>query len=133
LGGIRGMKEIDDPLTRRVIEAIFAVHGVMGPGFLEGIYQRALGIEFEKMGLAHSREHEVIIYYDGQAIGRHRLDLVVEGRIIVELKTVEELSRAPYAQVRSYLRATGFPVGLLVNFAKESAEVRRIEAAKKSP
>jgi GxxExxY protein len=60
-------------------------------------------------------------------VGRHRLDLVVGGRVIVELKTVEELNKAHYAQVRSYLRATALPVALLVNFAKVRADYRRIE------
>jgi GxxExxY protein len=69
----------------------------------------------------------VEIEYDRQMVGRHRLDLVVDRRVILELKTVEELSKAHYAQVRSYLRATGLPVALLINFSKEKADYRRIE------
>jgi GxxExxY protein len=67
------------------------------------------------------------IEYEGQVVGRHRLDLVVDRLVVVELKTVEELGRAHYAQVRSYLRATGLPVALLINFSKQKADYRRIE------
>jgi GxxExxY protein len=130
--GIRG-DEGDDAgadrlnLTYAVIEAIIKVHSELGPGFLEAIYQRALAIELKKRGIAVATETEVIISYDGHVVGRHRLDLVVDNRVIVEVKTVEELGRTHYAQVRSYLRATGFPVALLVNFSKERADYRRIE------
>lgn len=115
-----------DPLTHRIIEAIIRVHGVLGPGFLESIYHRALGIELTRQGIPTVTELDINIEYEGQPVGRHRLDLVVDGRVIVELKTVEELSKAHYAQVRSYLRATGLPVALLVNFSKEKADYRRI-------
>jgi len=122
--GVRG--DDGDPLTHRIIEAIIRVHGVLGPGFLESIYHRALGIELTRQGIPTVTELDINIEYEGQPVGRHRLDLVVDGRVIVELKTVEELSKAHYAQVRSYLRATGLPVALLVNFSKEKADYRRI-------
>ncbi|HZB90753.1 MAG TPA: GxxExxY protein [Stellaceae bacterium] len=115
-----------DALTYSIIEAIIRVHTVLGPGFVEAIYHRALVIELRKRALAVEHEVEVAIEYDGQMVGRHRLDLIVDRRVIVELKTVEELSKAHYAQVRSYLRATGLPVALLVNFSKEKADYRRI-------
>lgn len=114
-------------VTHTIIQAIITVHRVLGPGFLEGIYQRALIIELHKLGLRVSTEFDVPIEYDGQLVGRHRLDLVLNDCVIVELKTVEELSKAHYAQVRSYLRATRFPVALLVNFSTEMADYRRIE------
>ena len=116
-----------DSLTHAIIQAIIIVHRTLGPGFIESIYQRALIIELAKAGLDVATEFEVAVEYDGQTIGRHRLDLVVNGRVIVELKTVEDLSRAHYAQVRSYLRATRLPVALLVNFSTEKADYRRIE------
>ncbi|MEW5897508.1 MAG: GxxExxY protein [Nanoarchaeota archaeon] len=70
---------------------------------------------------------EILIYYEGEEIGKHRLDILVESKVIVELKTVEELSKAHYVQVRSYLKATGVKVAILVNFAKEKADFRRVE------
>jgi GxxExxY protein len=116
-----------DDLTYRIIDAIIKVHSELGPGFLEGTYQRALTIELRKRGHAVATEVDVSISYDGQVIGRHRLDLVVASAVIVEVKTVEDLGRIHYAQVRSYLRATGLSIALLVNFSKERADYRRIE------
>jgi len=115
-----------DELTEKIIDSIICVHQVLGPGFLEGIYHRALLIELNKREMEYETEKEVVVIYEGQPVGRHRLDLLVEGKVIVELKTVEGLSKAHYAQVRSYLKATGLEVGILVNFAKEKADFRRI-------
>jgi len=117
----------DDPLTRAIIEAIITVHQVLGPGFIESVYQKAFIIELTKSALSVATEAEVEVRYDGQLVGRHRIDLIVEGRVLVELKAVDELVKAHYAQVRSYRRATGLPVGLLVNFSKEKADYRRVE------
>jgi GxxExxY protein len=121
-------RRIDD-LTGSIIEAIIQVHRVLGPGFLEAIYQRALVIELTKRGLGIATEVEIPIQYDGEPIGTHRLDLVVERSVLVELKAVEALSKAHYSQVRSYLKATGLPVALLVNFAREMADYRRVALA----
>ena len=117
-----------DQLTARVIQCIILVHQTLGPGFLESIYRRALLIELRRQDLATEYEKLVIVYYDGHEVGRHRLDLLVEGKLILELKTVEALSRAHYAQVRSYLRATDLHLALLVNFAHDRADFRRIKA-----
>jgi GxxExxY protein len=115
-----------DHLTGQVIEAFLKVHHALGPGFLESIYQRALSIELRARGLTVSTEQEIVIHYRDELIGKHRLDMVVNATVIVELKTVDALSKAHYAQVRSYLKASGFPVALLVNFAKEKVDFRRV-------
>ena len=91
----------NDALTRAIIDAIIRVHRQLGPGFLESIYRNALAIELGKQGLQFEPEKEVIVRYDAEPVGRHRLDLVVEGAVVVELKTVEDLSKAHYAQIRS--------------------------------
>ncbi len=90
-----------DTLTERIIWGIIQVHQTLGAGFLESVYRRALVSELRKQGLTTEVEHEVGVYYDGHEVGRHRLDLLVEGQVILELKTVESLSNAHYAQVRS--------------------------------
>ena len=115
-------------ITELIIECIINVHKALGPGFLESVYRRALVVELKCAHLSVEVEKEVVIFYKEQEIGRHRLDLVVENQIIVELKTVEDLSRAHYAQVRSYLKATGLSKALLVNFSKDKADFRRIDA-----
>ena len=115
-----------DKLTEQIIQCIIKVHQTLGPGFLESVYRKALLIELRKHHLSAESEKEVIVYYEGEEVGRHRLDITVENRVIVELKTVDELSKTHYAQVRSYLKATGLQVAILVNFAKEKADFRRI-------
>ena len=117
-----------EKLTERVIECIIHVHQALGPGFLESVYRNALLIELRKQHLKTESEKRIVVYYDGQEVGRHRLDLLVEQKIIVELKTVEALSKAHYSQVRSYLKATGLELALLVNFSDALADFRRIQA-----
>ena len=120
---------LDDALTTRIIRCVILVHQTLGPGYIESVYRRALLVELGKQGLAASAEHQVLIYYDGCLVGRHRLDLLVEDRVILELKTTEVLSRAHYAQVRSYLKATQLELGLLINFSGERADFRRVIAS----
>ncbi|MDA1090687.1 MAG: GxxExxY protein [Proteobacteria bacterium] len=121
------MPEPTDTLTGTIIDATIQVRQTLGPGFLEGVYHRALLIELKKHDLDVESEKEVEVLYEDELVGRHRLDVVVNGEVIVELKTVEALSKAHYAQVRSYVRATGLKVALLVNVAMEKADFRRIE------
>lgn len=123
------MAYTDDRLTERIIECVIRVHQTLGPGFLESIYQNALLIELELHGLHVAREHEIRIHYADRFVGKHKLDLVVEDAVIIELKAVEDLSRAHYAQVRSYLRASGLKTALLINFAKEKADFRRVSSS----
>ena len=119
-----------DQLTEIVIECIIQVHKTLGPGFLENVYKKALKLELLRHFLVVEIEKEVVIYYLNQEVGRHRLDMLVENRVILELKTVETLNWAHYAQVRSYLSATKLDVAILVNFSREKADFRRLEAQK---
>ena len=116
-----------EKLTGRIIQCVIHLHQTPGPGFLESVYRRALLIELRKQNLATEVEKEVVVFFDNQDVGRHRLDLLVEGQVILELKTVEALSRAHYAQVRSYLKATRLGIALLINFADDRADFRRVE------
>jgi GxxExxY protein len=117
----------NDALTGRIINAIITVHQELGPGFLENIYRNALTIQLRKQGIDMEAEKTVIVYYDGEEVGRHRLDILVDNTVVLELKTVEHLGKAHYAQLRSYLKASGCKTGLLVNFAGETADFRRID------
>lgn len=120
---------VADELTARIIWCVIRVHQTLGPGFLETVYRRALAIELRCAGLSVAVEKRIAVYYEGIEVGRHRMDLIVDDRVIVELKTVEAFSKAHYAQVRSYLKATGLDVALLANFAGELADIRRIESS----
>lgn len=113
-------------LTERVIGCAIDVHRTLGPGFLEALYAEALAMSFDEAGLRFGRELRVSVLYKGRSIGEHRLDLLVEDRVVVELKAVETLAKVHFAQVRSYLRATGLRVGILLNFESSILEIRRI-------
>ena len=113
-------------LTGKIIECAIKVHKELGPGFLESIYQTALPIELVKQGLELETQKEIKIYYAGKEIGKHRLDLVIEKQVIVELKTVKEFDESHLAQLISYLKATDLRVGLLLNFAKGILKVKRV-------
>ena len=125
--------ELFDELSRRIIESVIRVHTELGSGLYESIYKKSLLVDFGFAGLAFECEKHVDVFYRGVNVGLQRLDLVVEGKIIVELKVVEELSKAHYAQLRSYLRAARLEVGLLVNFANEKADFRRVVVHKHDP
>ena len=103
-----------------------AVHSTLGSGFQEIIYQRALAIEMAKQGLSFQRELEMWIYYDGQAIGKRRVDFLVEDKVMVEVKAVKALEDVHLAQAINYLEAYGLEIGLLINFGGKSLEHRRI-------
>ena len=106
----------DKALTERIIGCAITVHRELGPGYLEMIYERALAHEFIKQGVCFEQQRTVKVFYDGVAVGEHRVDLFVEGKIVVELKSVEDISQKHVAQVISTLKAVGATVGLLINF-----------------
>jgi GxxExxY protein len=117
-----------EKLTEQIIAAGIEVHRRLGPGFLESIYERAMMIELRKRGLLVESQVEVVIEYDGQEVGRHRLDLFVERTIVVELKTIKEFEDIHFVIVKSYLRAVNREHGLLLNFAKTSLDIKRVIA-----
>ena len=102
------------------------VHSVLGSGFQEVIYRRALAIEFEKRGLQFAREMEMSILYDGIHIGTRRVDFFVADRIMVELKAVAGLDEDNLAQAMNYCQAYDLAIGLLINFGGRSLEFKRI-------
>lgn len=122
------MKTGKDKLSEGIINCIIEVHRTLGPGFLERIYRKALLIELESQNYKTETEKEISVFYKGKEVGRHRLDILVNDTVVIELKTVNELNRAHYAQVRSYLKATNLKLGILVNFATDKADFRRIES-----
>lgn len=113
-------------LSKKIIGAAIEVHRELGPGFLEKIYEEALKLELRKQDLEFEYQKEITVEYLGVVVGTHRLDLIVEDNIIIELKAVKEFEDIHYAQLRSYLKATDMKVGLLLNFAKPTLEIRRI-------
>lgn len=106
--------------TERMVESVIGcavkVHSVLGPGFFEPIYHNALRIEFGTNGIAFESEKRIAVRYWEQLVGTQRLDFVVAGEVIVEIKAVKELEPLHHVQLMSYLRGTGLRVGLLMNF-----------------
>lgn len=120
-------------ITQNIIGAAMRVHSTLGNGFQEVIYQRALGIEMKDSGLFFDREYNMKIYYKGHEIGERRVDFLVEGKIMVEIKAIIVLENVHLAQAKNYLEAYNVEVGLLVNFGSASLEFKRIGNNKYSP
>lgn len=116
----------DSDLTEAIIKAAIAVHSRLGPGFLESAYEEALCIELQKAGIPFERQMIVDVLYDGHKIAEHRLDLLVGGRVVVELKAIQEVAPIHYTVVRSYLKATRTKTGLLLNFFSMPLMIKRI-------
>lgn len=115
-----------EAISGKVIEAAIAVHKELGPGYVEPIYHRALVVAMSHRHLPYESQKEVPIVFEGEEVGKHRMDLIAGGEIVVELKAVSELLDVHFAQVRSYLKATGLHVGLLINFNAPTLVVKRI-------
>ena len=115
-----------EKLSKKIIGAAIEVHRELGPGFLESIYEQALKVEFAEHKFHFESQKEIKIKYLGVEVGQHRLDLLVENQIIIEIKAVKELIDIHFAQLRSYLKATGLKTGLLLNFAKPALEIKRV-------
>ncbi|HHT04456.1 MAG TPA: GxxExxY protein [Bacteroidales bacterium] len=115
-----------EELTHKIIGCAMRVHGTLGNGFQEVIYQRALAIEFEKQGLRFQREMEMNIYYDDINIGTRRVDFFVEDCVMVELKALINLEEVHLAQAMNYCQAYNLPIGLLINFGSKSLEFKRV-------
>ncbi len=116
---------IAEELTSRIIGAIYEVHSILGPGFLEAVYQKALVRELQLRGSLLEEQKELHVIYKGEDVGLYYPDILVENQVIVELKAVDSLKPVHQAQLINYLKATGIQVGLLVNFGSERAEFKR--------
>ena len=103
-------------LTRKIIGCAISVHRELGPGYLESVYENALAYELRKQGVCFDRQKPVKVLYDGHPVGEHRADLVVENKVVVELKHVDTVVPKHVAQVISTLKAFRLKVGLLINF-----------------
>ncbi|QHS54243.1 GxxExxY protein [Mucilaginibacter sp. 14171R-50] len=122
------MKHAD--LTQKIIGCAMKVHGVLGNGFQEVIYQRALAIELSKADLAYARELDMVIYYDGIDLEARRVDFFIEDAIMVELKAIIQLEEVHLAQAMNYLEAYNIEIGLLINFGSKSLQFKRVHSNK---
>jgi GxxExxY protein len=113
-------------LTARIIGCCMEVHRLLGNGFQEVIYQRALAIEFRIQAINFTREQEIPIFYKGEQVGTRRVDFFVEGKVMLELKAIIHLEDVHLAQAINYLEAYRLEIGLLVNFGARSLQFKRV-------
>ncbi|MCK4654075.1 MAG: GxxExxY protein [Candidatus Cloacimonetes bacterium] len=113
-------------ITEKIIKCFYIVFDELGAGFLESVYMKALIIELENIGLNIDSEKEIKVNYKGTIIGNFRTDIVVEDKVIIEIKAISALNSQHEAQLLNYLKATGIRVGLLVNFGNKLEFKRRI-------
>jgi len=113
-------------LTYKINGAIFEVNRVLGPGFLEKVYENSLALELESLDLEFGRQVPIKVLYKNHVVGEYVADMIVEETVILELKTVEALTKIHDAQLLNYLKATNIPIGILVNFKEEKATIRRL-------
>ena len=114
------------PLTQEIIGSAIAVHRALGPGFTERIYAKALQHELRERKIPFVTEQPIRVRYKNQLLGTHRLDLVVQEEVVVELKAVYEINHFHVAQTLSYLKASGARLGLILNFARGTLAIKRV-------
>ena len=117
---------VHSAITSSINAAAIAVHKALGPGFLESIYEEALCVELKRRQIAYQRQVGVSVRYDGVPVGLYRLDLVIESKIIVEVKAVSTISAIHMATVFAYLKSTNAAVGLIINFGVDVVRIKRI-------
>ena len=113
-------------VTSDINATAVAVHKELGPGFLEDIYEEALCVEFDRRRIAYQRQLPVRVRYRGMPVGLYKLDLVINRKVVVEIKAVESIHEAHLSVALAYLKATGLAVGLIVNFAASVMRSRRV-------
>jgi len=112
-------------ITGPVIGAAMEVHKILGPGFLESVYEEAFTIELDLRNISYKRQHSIDVFYKGKLAKQFVCDFIVEDVVVVELKALSQLGEIEKAQVLNYLKATKLPVGLLLNFGAQSLEYKR--------
>lgn len=115
-----------EDLTYKIIGCAMKVHGALGNGFPEVIYQRSLAIEMQRQGLAFERESEMPVFYEGHHVGVRRADFFVEEKVLVELKAVIQLEDVHLSQAINYVKAFNMQVGLLINFGSRAMQYKRV-------
>ncbi len=116
----------DEELSQEIIGAAIEVHRSLGPGFLESLYEEALCIELDNLGIPYERQKTLEIRYRDHKIGEHRLDLLIASKLVVELKAVKEIEPIHFTIVRSYVKASNATSGIILNFSTMPLTIKRV-------
>jgi len=124
---LKGMRVMDlNEITYKINGAIFEVNKILGPGFLEKVYENALMLELKERGLKAQSQVPINVIYKERSVGEYFADIIVEDEVIIELKTTDKIERIHQAQILNYLKATHKKIGLLVNFKHQKVEIKRM-------
>ena len=115
-----------EDLTKKIIKCFYKVYDELGPGFLESVYEKSLMIELKELGLKAVNQQSLNVFYKKNLVGDFKADVIVEAKIIIEIKAITKLTSQHEAQLINYLKATGNKLGLLVNFGEKLEFKRRI-------
>jgi GxxExxY protein len=115
-----------EPRSGQIIAAAIEVHTLLGPGYREKYYERALSRELRLRGIPHERQYGITVTYKEEILGKHRLDVVVPEELVVEIKAARAINEDHAAQVRSYLKSSNLRVGLILNFGRAIIEIKRV-------
>ncbi|MGI8669815.1 MAG: GxxExxY protein [Aridibacter sp.] len=124
---------IEEELTSQIIKAFYKVYNTLGYGFLEKVYEKALLLELSEMGFEVKSQMPIDVYYNGEIVGDYFADLVVENKVILEIKVAESISEAHEAQTVNYLKATKIEVGLILNFGQSATLKRKVFSNNRKP
>ncbi|MFH0712051.1 MAG: GxxExxY protein [archaeon] len=113
-------------ITEKIIKVFYEVYNVLGYGFLEKVYENALKIEFDKIGLRYVNQYSIKVFYKGKIVGDYVADFIVENKVVVEVKAIKKFSKVEESQLLNYLTATDKEVGLLLNFGEEAEFKRKV-------
>ena len=116
----------DEDLSQEILGAAIEVHRSLGPGFLESLYEEALCIELDNLGIPYERQKTLEIRYRNHKIGEHRLDLLIASKLVVELKAVKEIEPIHFTIVRSYVKASNATSGIILNFSTMPLTIKRV-------
>lgn len=116
---------LEESLTEKILGGAFKVHNALGYGFLEKVYENALTVELTRTGVSVEQQKTIPVHYEGVVVGNYLADIVVGGRVILEIKAARQSDPAHEAQLLNYLKATGLRVGLLFNFGRSKLQYKR--------
>lgn len=125
-----GTQLLHSEITGPVIGAAMEVHKILGPGFLESVYEEAFAIELDLRNIRYERQRSIDIFYKGKLAKHFVCDFIIESAVVVEMKALSQLGDIEKAQILNYLKATRLPVGLLLNFGARSLEYKRFANTK---